>query len=220
MNDSISTPPRKVYPDTPITAQQVAEMVTALLSAGTVMLALDFDQTIVRVHTGGYWKKTSKKLSAHVRPFFLLLLPEAHKQGLKVAVTTFSSQPDMLIEALSHVLPKEVVAGLVIRAEDRAKEVDGLEGNSWALPDGVEDDGKNCHMASAALELGLINQSQGLCAQMGKGRVVLVDDDENNCDSAQDVGVDAVECLFQLPGNGTEIELLNNLNAIANRPPQ
>ena len=191
------------YPNTPVSAQQVAETVTALLRAGTAMLALDFDQTIATIHSGCLDPYTAIHLSTHVRPVFLLLLQEAHDQGLKVAIVTFSSRPDMQLEALAHVLPEEVVAALVMRAED----------DSWHRPDGVPDMGKNCHMASAALEMGLISESEGLfCEQMGCGRVVLVDDDADNCGSAQAGGIFAVECQYQLSGRETEVQLLNDPN--------
>ena len=66
--------------------ERCKQVVAALASGGTAMLALDFDQTIVTVHTGGYWRKSHQELATHVRPVFALLIPEAQRQGMRVAV--------------------------------------------------------------------------------------------------------------------------------------
>lgn len=46
-------------------------------------LALDFDLTIVDIHTSGRWPGTPEQLAQRIRPFFQSLIPVAVSQGEK-----------------------------------------------------------------------------------------------------------------------------------------
>ena len=64
------------------------------------VLAIDFDLTIINVHTGGKWKESSHELSNCVRPLFKSLIPAANESGILIAVVTFSRQVDLIKEVL------------------------------------------------------------------------------------------------------------------------
>jgi hypothetical protein len=49
---------------------------------GVNFLALDFDLTIIDVHTGGRWPGTPADLRRRIRPLFNLLIPAAISNGL------------------------------------------------------------------------------------------------------------------------------------------
>ena len=44
-------------------------------------LALDFDMTVIDIHTGGRWSGSACELSEQIRPFFRALIPAAIAEG-------------------------------------------------------------------------------------------------------------------------------------------
>lgn len=71
------------------------------------LLALDFDRTIIGIHTGGHWNEGVENLVPHVRLCFRKLIKAALKLGLQVAVVTFSMQSDLIRDVLRAVLPPD-----------------------------------------------------------------------------------------------------------------
>ena len=71
--------------------------------AGINCLALDFDLTIVDIHTGGTWAGSSTELCAHVRPLFLSLISAALHHSLHLTIVTFSPQVSMIRTVLDEV---------------------------------------------------------------------------------------------------------------------
>ena len=59
-------------------------VVTNLNHHGINFLAIDFDQTLVQVHTRGVWMRSAKELSGSVRPIFLELIPYAMQNGVQL----------------------------------------------------------------------------------------------------------------------------------------
>ena len=81
-------------------------VVRSLVRKGVKLLALDFDQTIVGVHTAGAWKGPSSRLAQHVRPCFRDLIEAAVAEpALSVCVVTFSAQRGVIEDVLKCVLP-------------------------------------------------------------------------------------------------------------------
>lgn len=63
-------------------AEEVArKVVVKLVEAGINFLALDFDLTVLDIHTGGRWGGSPEELSTHIRPFFYYLIPMAIANG-------------------------------------------------------------------------------------------------------------------------------------------
>lgn len=59
-------------------------------------LALDFDLTVIDIHTGGAWQGTAEELATHVRPLFKHLILAACEANMSVAIVTFSPQVPMI----------------------------------------------------------------------------------------------------------------------------
>ena len=49
---------------------KIDSFVSALKKKGITLVALDFDQTIIDIHSGGTWHESVDKLVPHVRPCF------------------------------------------------------------------------------------------------------------------------------------------------------
>lgn len=75
---------------------------SALHQAGINLLAIDFDLTLIDVHTGGCWAGSAATLAARVRPCMKQLMDEALSFGTHVAVVTFSPQVRWKIYCLAY----------------------------------------------------------------------------------------------------------------------
>lgn len=82
------------------------DAVQLLVQKGIRLLALDFDKTIISVHTSGFWRGAASELIEHVRPCFKLLMKAALEIKCEVCVVTYSMQPDLIKDLLRLVLPK------------------------------------------------------------------------------------------------------------------
>eukprot|EP00566_Odontella_aurita_P028300 CAMPEP_0113556736 /NCGR_PEP_ID=MMETSP0015_2-20120614/17411_1 /TAXON_ID=2838 /ORGANISM="Odontella" /LENGTH=192 /DNA_ID=CAMNT_0000458103 /DNA_START=399 /DNA_END=977 /DNA_ORIENTATION=- /assembly_acc=CAM_ASM_000160 len=140
-------------------------------------LAIDFDQTIIDIHTGGVWKGTLPELAERVRPMFKALIQEAHSNDIKLAVVTFSPQVGFIREFL-HVHFPDFSDTIIIRGRDR----------SWSYEGAGCRQGKQSHMASAAEEL----LTRHPDAEITKATTLLIDDDANNIRVALGDGVRAI----------------------------
>jgi len=134
-------------------------------------LALDFDQTILDIHTGGAWKGSLEELFPHIRPVFAQLITTAlttasinngDGNGIEIAVVTFSFQTRFVRGVIDHIIEVGLdhdtsnklgmigIGGVVdtsnkipIRGGDR----------SWRYSGTGSIEGKQPHMASAVEEL-------------------------------------------------------------------
>ena len=82
------------------------QIVNTMLTKGVKVLALDFDKTIVTIHTHGFWRQGTSKLAEHVRSCFKLLMEAALERKIHVCVVTYSMQPALIHDILKLVLPK------------------------------------------------------------------------------------------------------------------
>ena len=100
-------PPAEPQPEVETVDTRLARTVATLLVAkGVKVLALDFDKTIVSVHTAGFWRQGTPNLAEHVRPCFKALIEAALDTKLHVCVVTYSMQPMLIRDVLKLVLPK------------------------------------------------------------------------------------------------------------------
>ncbi len=97
---------RRSLPVTDPETQLARSIITTLLEKGIKLLALDFDRTIVSVHTSGYWKQGTPKLAEAVRPCFVALIRAALESSMHVCVVTYSTQAALIRDVLKFVLPK------------------------------------------------------------------------------------------------------------------
>lgn len=138
-----------------------------LSSIGVNFLAIDFDQTMIDVHTGGRWKESSTELAKHLRPVFLSLLPAASDRNIRIAIVTFSGQTSAIREVLEIAFPG-LSETIPIRGNDMTWQ---YEGNGMRL-------GKQQHMASAVEEL--LRKPPGTGIEITKATTLLIDDDPRN----------------------------------------
>merc|ERR1712125_147199 len=83
----------------------VSKQVESCISAGIKMIALDFDLTLVRIHTSGKWNRSATELAAFVRPIFRSLIPGLINRGMILAIVTFSPQADLIERLLRVAFP-------------------------------------------------------------------------------------------------------------------
>ncbi|EED89063.1 predicted protein [Thalassiosira pseudonana CCMP1335] len=130
-------------------------------------LAIDFDQTLVDVHTGGRWKGTTQELVQHMRPLFLRLVPLASQHNIRVAIVTFSRQTERIREVLELSYP-DYADVIPIRGCD----------NTWEYKGSGMRMGKQEHMASVSEEL-IAKPAMGV-TDVRKDTTLLIDDDPRN----------------------------------------
>mmetsp|Transcript_16264 Transcript_16264/g.19862 ORF Transcript_16264/g.19862 Transcript_16264/m.19862 type:complete len:186 (-) Transcript_16264:232-789(-) len=157
------------------TAQQsrCENAVSHLSKKGITFLALDFDQTVIDIHTGGRFNGPISELASHVRPVFFHLIHAAHDAGMKIAIVTFSPQVDYIAQVLETHFG--FAQEIIIRGRDRSWQ---YEGNGMM-------EGKQPFMASAAEEL--YHKFPDLSIM--KKTTLLVDDDPSNIKLALKDGV-------------------------------
>lgn len=145
----------------------ITSAIAKMKELGINFLALDFDQTILDIHTGGRWRDTLEELLPHVRPVFVQLMQAALEQNIQVAIVTFSGQTKMIREVLEHTVGLPAGADLIpIRGGDR----------SWRYQGEGSHDGKQAHMASAVEEL----ETRQPEIKISKATTLLIDDDRKN----------------------------------------
>lgn len=84
----------------------VCNLVSTLDKKGIRVLAVDFDQTLIKIHSGGVWKDSTDNLAKHVRPCMKDLLEVALQREMIVCIVTFHSQPRIIRELLKKLLKK------------------------------------------------------------------------------------------------------------------
>ena len=148
-------------------------MLQKYFAEGINFLALDFDQTIIDIHTGGRFNGTIVELASHVRPIFTHIINAAHEAGIKIGIVTFSPQVEQIQEVLETHFP--FANEIIVRGRDR----------SWYYEGNGMKDGKQPFMASAVEEL-LTKHSDLVIT---KKTTLLVDDDPDNIRVALNDGV-------------------------------
>ncbi len=86
--------------------EQAKKIINELVTKGIKVLALDFDKTIVDIHTAGFWRQGTQKLADRVRPCFEALIRAALPTQLHVCVVTYSMQPNLIRDVLRTVMPR------------------------------------------------------------------------------------------------------------------
>ena len=110
-----------------------AGIVQKLVSLSIKLVAVDFDLTILNVHTHGNWQFTAKSLASRVRPAFKQFLTAVLEcDQLHVAVVTQSPQVSLVREVLEETLPQSNTGRIHIRGND----------GTWRAIKGVSKEGK------------------------------------------------------------------------------
>lgn len=159
-------------------SEAIASSIAKLKELGINFLALDFDQTILEIHTGGRWTSTLEELLPHVRPVFAQLIPAALENDIHVGIVTFTSQTSTIVRGvLDHILGAQAASQIPIRGSDR----------TWRYEGTGSMDGKQPHIASAVEEL-----ETHFNVEITKATTLLIDDDVRNIRYALNDGTRAV----------------------------
>ena len=94
---------------------QYEKLVNAFIQDGIKMVAVDFDLTLVSVHTNGSWIFTARPLASRIRPGFPEFLREILRQGLCLSIVTFSPQVELVRDVLRTILSERDVERICIR---------------------------------------------------------------------------------------------------------
>jgi hypothetical protein len=164
--------------------QEAARTASALKLRGVGMLALDFDQTLVSVHTNSLWEESAaSQLASLFRPELCALLPAVVAEGIDIAIVTFSAQTALIREAAGIALGNEIERQLVLRSNDGTWQLSVSPRTPRAL-------GKNQHLVSAADEAHRRRHDPQAPLHTGHA-VLLVDDDLENIELAEREGFGA-----------------------------
>jgi hypothetical protein len=130
------------------------------------LIALDFDLTIVDIHTGGQWSSTPHDLASHVRPHLKCLIETAIREGLHVAVASFSAQEDLIRHVISETIPTS--QDMIVRG-----------GRNRSEPEG-----KKKQLAEALYSI----RQRSDATDLSPSNTILIDDDKNNIRMAKSDG--------------------------------
>jgi hypothetical protein len=150
----------------------IQSAISKLQELGINFLAIDFDQTILDIHTGGRWTGSLEELIPHVRPVFAQLIQAALLNNIHVAICTFTSQIKLVRGVLDYMVGIEAAQKIPIRGGDR----------SWQYKGGSLE-GKQPHMASAVEELETTRRElyyDTVLVEISKKTTLLIDDDSKN----------------------------------------
>jgi len=200
---SSSSGPPTTTTTTTTRGSMVDSTIRRLREVGVNLLAIDFDLTLIDVHTGGRWEGSAEELSEHVRSEFRQLLcaccetssaaapttsgePKGRDDGsdnntkshqIHVAIVTFSAQVKLVRRVVEAVVGPDCAARIPIRGADR----------SWSYAGGGSQERKQPFIASAVEEL-----EQSGDVEITKATTVLIDDDRKNVRCALEDGVRAI----------------------------
>ena len=143
----------------------IDEVMERIRSLRINFIAIDFDQTLIDIHTGGVYTGSFHDIVPHVRPIFIELITAALQDtstlttsntaaansdnatsaaaGIHIAIVTYSKQPTLIRSILEHVFGMEMASKIMIRGNDK----------SWKYEGNGMKDGKQSHMASAVEEI-------------------------------------------------------------------
>ncbi|XP_035685114.1 uncharacterized protein LOC118421725 [Branchiostoma floridae] len=153
--------------------EMARSIVQKLRTAGVRLVALDWDRTIITVHTKGCWEDGPSKLAKHVRPCFKYFIAACLDSSLHLCVVTFSSQSPLIKDTLKIAIPHSDTSAIIIRGNTK----------DWARIQGVPILGKQQHIASAIRE---VTSKRHQVIQPGE--VILMDDDTENLKIAETFG--------------------------------
>jgi len=154
----------------------LAAALQRLEQLGVNVLALDFDETLISMHTNGNWHQGLEKLTPHVRPEFKDLILAALARNVHVAIVTLSCQPALVRQVLESFVGAEQAAKIPVRGGDC---------KNWSHKGSGSQSGKQGHIASALEEL----QQSCTTQTITKKTTLLIDDDVRNIRIALKVGV-------------------------------
>ena len=211
----------------------VGAQVAVCENLGLRVVVVDFDKTLVRVHTKGIWTKTVEDLAECVRPVFKKLISSLLDRGIYVAVASFSTQEKLIEDVLCAVFPDvDIGRQIFVRCSKcpRKESTDDVPSTSpMASPatcsatvspvtsagarkewDSPTNYGKQPHLKAIWHQCDAVSMHPISCFS----QILLIDDDINNISIAKENGVRTIwfdaDC-----GTATAVErLLNDMKML------
>jgi hypothetical protein len=164
------------------------------------LVALDFDQTIIDIHTRGRWTGTWEELVPHVRPEIQKLMAACCVSNIQMCVVTFSGQVKIVRGVIEAIVGPDRASRIPIRGSDRSWSYEGVGSRERKQP----------YIASAVEELEQMHFQLQPQASGGEGdddeadppspprieitrnTTLLIDDDPKNVRVALEDGVRAI----------------------------
>ena len=123
--------------------EKYVRIVQKLTSLNIKLVAVDFDQTIINMHTCGVWQFSSKSLVPRVRPSFKQFFKAALSCGdLHVAIVTKSPQISLIREVMEQALPECDTSRIHYRGAD----------GEWKEVKGVSKEGTCIHLQISVID--------------------------------------------------------------------
>lgn len=170
--------------------QLAAENVKVLSRIGIKLICIDFDDTLLGIHTGGKWQQSAVELCAHVRPFFLSFIRVAYEAGICVSIVSFSPQVDLIRQVLEITFGDALASHLIVRCDDPSWKVETVALNEFVSllyarsPLLIDRKCKLPYVISASTEAS--RWSENTLQNM---HTLLIDDDPHNVKIANDHGI-------------------------------
>ena len=174
------------------TQRLATEIMARGKKAGIKLLALDWDNTVLKVHTNGQWYGNSEELYNNVRPFFIYLIQAAQSFHIHVSIVTFSGQTKLITEVIQKIMSanskkkqEKLSPEYSIRCcDDTWDSVEALKQYFPTHTDYERHLGKLPHISSVLKECMKDNVMPSEC--------LLIDDDKENIRVAEEVHLPSI----------------------------
>jgi hypothetical protein len=80
----------------------VVQVVQACINKSVKMVVIDLDNTLLEIHTNGAWGYSAQLLSYRIRPCFNQLIHALLKEGVNIAIATYSEQESLVQELMMY----------------------------------------------------------------------------------------------------------------------
>ena len=81
--------------------------ISNLKSQQIKLICIDFDNTLISIHTYGKWKDNPKKLVKYVRPIFIKFIKKCIQRKINIAIVSFSPQEQVIRTVLNNIFGKQ-----------------------------------------------------------------------------------------------------------------
>lgn len=71
------------------------------------LICIDFDNTLISIHTYGKWNDNPKKLVKYVRPIFIKFIKKCLQRKINIAIVSFSPQEQVIRIVLNSIFGKQ-----------------------------------------------------------------------------------------------------------------
>jgi len=155
-----------------------AEAFVAELSEKNVkLLTIDFDLTLVSMHTGGRWWGSAETLARSVRPVFKTIIPLCHMAGIEVSIVTMSQQTRLIANVLRSSLQCDTT-NIRIRGGEKKR----------LVTESGDVDAAESHGCRKQKHISSILEARLQCgeSELLPHQILLIDDDSMNVQEALD----------------------------------